>query len=244
MDEYGYITDYFNGLLSSEEAARFDKKIQDDPAFAEEVAFYVQAMKQVGDQVVAEKKKRFRSMYESSKQSKEGRSISIFRNKWARITVAAALMLFIAMAWLWWPQPSATALADQYVQDNFARLNVTMGGNNDSLQRAADFYNEGEWKQALAIFERLAEDSTRSAAIKNAGIVALRLKEYDKAMFYFMQLENNTRLSVNPGTFYRAISLLQRNSPGDRAEAQQLLSIVVKNNLPDAQTAAKLMETK
>jgi tetratricopeptide (TPR) repeat protein len=243
MDEYEHISDYFNGLLSAAEMARFDENIQQDPAFAENVAFYLQAIQELKGQVAAEKKGRFRELYERTKQTgNKENTLSIFRGKWAKIAVAAALVLCIAMSWLWWPQSSARALADKYVQDNFASMNITMGNNNDSLQVAAGLYNEGKWNQALIIFERLAEDSTRAAAIKNAGIVALRLKEYDKAMSYFIQLENNHGLSVNPGTFYHAICLLERNGQGDRAEAQRLLNMVVKKNLPDAQAAAKLLE--
>ena len=245
MDEYEYINDYFNGLLSAEEAARFDKNIQQDPAFAENVAFYVRAMQQIKSQSAAEKKERFRSLYDNAKRTgNKGKRIFIFRNQWTKMAVAAAFVLIIAMAWLWRPQSSASALADKYVEDNFARLNVTMGNNNDSLQVAADLYNEGKWSQALIIFERLAEDSARSAAIKNAGIVALRLKNYDKAISYFIQLENNRELAINPGAFYHAISLLQRNGPGDLDEAQKLLGMVVKKNLPDARTAAELMKRK
>ena len=43
MDSLEYIDSYFGGGFSPEEAGRFEQRIQEDPAFAAEVAYYISA---------------------------------------------------------------------------------------------------------------------------------------------------------------------------------------------------------
>ena len=66
---------------------------------------------------------------------------------------------------------------------------------------------------------------------KYAGIVALRLGEYDKAINHFVQLESYTHLYSNPGKFYHSLTLMKRDLPGDAERAKQLLNDVVQNHL-------------
>jgi len=243
MNEYEYISDYFNGLLSAGETARFDEKIQQDPAFAESVAFYLQAMQQVKEQVTEEKKKRFREVHESEKQRLEKGNVPLIFMRWKSIVVAAAVIIILcAIAWLLWPAPSPAAMADKYITENFTQLHVTMG-RNDSMQTAADLYNKGKGKESLAIFEQLAAaDSLRTTVIKNAGIVSLQIKKYDKAIRYFSQLENNARLTINPGKFYHALTLIKRNQPDDKQEAKQLLQQVVLQDLDGKEQATEMLK--
>jgi tetratricopeptide (TPR) repeat protein len=57
-----YIDAYFNKMLSREEAILFEKKIEEDMDFANEVAFYLSAKQSVQAQVNLEKKERFREL--------------------------------------------------------------------------------------------------------------------------------------------------------------------------------------
>jgi len=242
MNEYEYISDYFNGLLSAGETARFDEKIQQDPAFAESVAFYLQAMQQVKEQVAEEKKKRFREVHEREKQRLEKGNVPLIFMRWKSIVVAAAVIMLCAITWLLWPAPTPASIADKYIKENFAELHVTMG-KNDSTQTAADLYNKGKWKESLAIFEQLAAaDSLRTTVIKNAGIVSLQIKEYDKAIRYFRQLESNARLTINPGKFYHALTLIKRNQPDDKQEAKQLLQQIVLQDLDGKEQATEMLK--
>ena len=81
-------------------------------------------------------------------------------------------------------------------------------------------------------------------AKKYAGIVSLRLKDYDKAINYFSLLENYTNLYANPGKFFHAIALLKRNKPGDKEQAKALMEQVVQNNLDGKEDAQKLLNNK
>jgi tetratricopeptide (TPR) repeat protein len=234
MDDYEYISNYFKGVLSPEERIQFDRKIQDDPAFAEDVAFYCSSMQEIKDQLAEEKKKRFREIYKEEEVRKENKTPVIFMKRWwSKVAVAAAV---VAASMLWWLQPTAMELADKYIKDNFSELRVTMG-KNDSMQAAADLHNDGKLKESLLIFEKLADaDNSGTSAIKNAGIVSLQLKEYDKALEYFTALEKKSLYS-NPGMFYHALTLIKRNQPGDTLKAKQLLQQVVNRDLAEKKTA-------
>ncbi|HEY4966052.1 MAG TPA: hypothetical protein VII28_06620, partial [Puia sp.] len=63
----------------------------------------------------------------------------------------------------------------------------------------------------------------------DAGLAALRLKDYNKALIYFRQLETYTLLS-NPALLNQAITLMIRNQPGDADSAKQLLQRVVQKD--------------
>jgi tetratricopeptide (TPR) repeat protein len=241
MNEYGYISNYFEGSLAAEERRQFDEKIQQDPAFAEEVAAFCSMMEAIKEQAVKEKKERFREMYKVAEKSSKTRVV--FMLPWFRkAALVAAVILIIVTGWLLWPQPTASELADKYIKENFTTLRVTMG-NTDSMQAATDLYNKGKWKEAGIVFERLAAaDSSRTTAIKNAGIISLRLKEYDKALNYFGQLENKPGLEFNQGKFYHALVLLERDQAGDRQKARELLQKVSQEDSEEALAAKELMK--
>jgi tetratricopeptide (TPR) repeat protein len=77
---------------------------------------------------------------------------------------------------------------------------------------------------------------------KYAGIVSLRLGQYDKAINYFSQLANYTQLYANPGKFYHALTLMKRNRPGDKQTAKILLEQVVQNDLEEKETAQQWLK--
>ena len=118
----------------------------------------------------------------------------------------------------------------------------TRGIKENSIENGLRLYNEGKSVEALQQFEGIAAGDTSSyEAKKYAGIVSLRLKDYDKAINYFSLLENYTNLYANPGKFYHAIALLKRNKPGDKERAKALLEQVVQHNLDGKEDAQKLL---
>lgn len=118
------------------------------------------------------------------------------------------------------------------MQQNWQTLGVTMG-SQDSLETGLSLYNSGKLAEALTMFETLAKNSTanNTNAKKYAGIVSLRLQNYDKALAYFSMLEAETSLYSNPGKFYKAVTLLKRNKNGDKEAAKSLLIQVRDNDL-------------
>ncbi|MEO7048307.1 MAG: hypothetical protein ABI091_23610, partial [Ferruginibacter sp.] len=136
---------------------------------------------------------------------------------------------------------SPQQLADAYIQKNFITLDVTMG-NMDSLQAGIKLSNANQLSESLAMFERLIKnDPENDEAKKYAGIVSLRLKNYDKALRYFSMLGKED-LQSNPGKFYKAVTLLERNKIGDKDSAKVLLQQVRDENLEGENEAAEWLK--
>jgi tetratricopeptide (TPR) repeat protein len=237
-----YIETYFNEELSREGRKEFEQKIITDPVFAEEVAFYLSS-NQAAAAAMKKEKEMFKEIYQQYKQNNQaGRSQPTLLRKLMPWAAAAAVLAGIIFGLSVWFKPdSPMELADKYMLENFQTLSVTMG-KQDSLQVALHLYNEGGVEEALKQFETMARnDTTFVEAKKYAGIVSLRLAQYDKAINYFSQVEN-TQLYANPGKFYHALALLKRNLPGDKQEAKILLEQVVQNELEEKATAQKWLK--
>ena len=113
-----------------------------------------------------------------------------------------------------------------------------MSGREDSLQSGLRLYNEAKFSEALQQFENIVKtDTSNFTAKKYTGLVYLRLRQYDKAITVFTQLQQYTSLYANPATFYLALTLMERNSAGDTTEAKKLLQQVVQNDLEGKEIA-------
>jgi tetratricopeptide (TPR) repeat protein len=240
MDDYDYMENYFSGALSPEEMKQFDEKIQNDPAFAEDVAFYCISVQEIKNQVAEEKKKRFKEIYKEQNNKKTVKEQPV-RKLWPYISAAAIIIALVLGFYLFLSKTTPTQMADTYVHEKFEQMSVTMGIEN-GLQKGTRLYNEKKFTEALNQFnDILKTDTANTEAKKCAGIVSLQLKDYDKALAYFIQYEN-TPLYVNPGKFYHALTLLKRNQPGDLDEAKNLLQQIVSNDLAEKKTAEEWLK--
>lgn len=243
MDNLEYIEAYFNEEFSSEQKKEFEQRIITDLQFAEELSFYI-STRQVAAEIKDERE-RFREVYEHYKQSPQvsgSQPPTLFRKllPWAAV---AAVLAGVVFSWnIWFKSISPQELADKYVTENFKDLPVLMGDNKDSLQTGLNLYNAGRLEEALKQFESIVlSDTSFFEAKKYAGIVSLRLREYDKAINYFSEVEN-TKLHANPGKFYHALTLMKRNQPQDKQEAKRLLQQVVENGLAENETAERWLK--
>jgi tetratricopeptide (TPR) repeat protein len=240
MDSLEYIDAYLKGESSPEQARQFEKQLEDDPAFAEEVAFYLSAYMIAKDQRSEERRDEFRAMYRRSVPGAKVRQ-SMVRRIWPALA-AAVLLAAIALGWFFFMRPPAsTRLADQYISQNLGQLSVKMGGP-DSLQTALALYNRGKFPEALALFEkRLHADPSNSQASLDAGIVSLRMEYYDKALDHFKQAEARTDPRFSPALFYQALVLMKRSLPGDAAHAKQILQEILQKDLDKKEDAQELL---
>lgn len=237
MNSLELIEDYFNGLLTASQKEEFEKRVISDPSFAEELAFYVNARALLKEELAEEKKARFKALYEQNKphivSPKPARKLWI-------IGIAASILALVVATWLLFGlQPGPDKLADRYIRDQLKNLPVKMSSVQDSLQKAIALYNKGSFRQSLAILQQM--DPTRAQVKIYAGIVSLRLLDYDKALAYFQQLEHDTALYNNPALFYQSLTLMKRNHPGDSQKARQLLQLVVDRDLDKKEDAQQLL---
>ncbi len=240
MDSLEYIDDYFKGLLTVDQKEEFEQRVLSDPPFAEELAFYINAQSLLKDELAAEKKARFKELYQQNKPliARPG-----LVRRLLPYAVAASVLIVLVAAWLiFGPGTSPDQLADKYISRQLQNLPVKMSSVQDSMQKAVATYNQGQLPEALRQLEQLLrQDPAKIQAKIYAGIVCLRLQEYDKALGYFQQLEADTTLYSNPALFYQSLTLMKRNHPGDSRKARQLLQSVVDRDLDKKEDAQQLL---
>lgn len=232
------IEDYFEKLLSDEDKVQFEEELRTNQELADSVAFYL---------LVKQNAKEDAHQTELIKRHEEWRSLRPDKGKTISrqfVYYAAAAMILIGFGLGWYFASSGIQgrqqLADAYVKENFSTLSVQMDGHADSLQQAINEYNKGEFKQSEKIVEALLKRDPNSAELqKLAGIVSLKLNEYDKAIFYFHQLGEQKNLFSNPGKFYEAIAYIKRDLPLDKKEADRLIQQVIDGNLDGKEEVEK-----
>lgn len=239
MNDLERIEDYFSGRLSAEERARFETSLQTDTALAEAVAFYLSAQQAAQSAARARRKAEFEQLRSETPAIRRLPVGSV-------IALAATIVLILGLGGYWLFQrqsPSAVMLADQYIQQNYSQLSITMDGRSDSLQTGVAFYNAGKFKEAGAVFNELVRRQPgNDRARQFAGLVALRSRQYDAAVDHFHRLGEQKDLFANPGYFLEAITRLKRNQNDDRNQSEILLKTVTEQNLEGKAQAEKLLE--
>jgi tetratricopeptide (TPR) repeat protein len=241
-DQLQYIDDFFQGRLSPEEEKVFEERITADPAFAANVAFYISSKQTARNIVDEEKKKRYKEIYTATNGNHKKEETGKLRPMYYAVRVALVAAIVTAIIFLVFrDKPTAQSLANSYINTNYKELSVTMGRETE-IERATNLYNQGKYSDALAGFENIMrKDSSSFQAVQYAGIAALRIPDYDKALQYFKNLEGFKAQFANPAVLLQAVTLLQRNQPGDEAQAQLLLQKVIDENLDGKPTAEKLL---
>ncbi|MFT3825334.1 MAG: hypothetical protein QM731_15560 [Chitinophagaceae bacterium] len=235
-----YIDDYFHGTLPPEERHAFELRIENDPAFAEEVAFYVSALQVMRNQLNDERKERFHSIYEQQKSQRQPAVVKKLIPYLAAAAVIAALFIGINVLT---SSPSLQQMTDNYIDSELSTMYVKMASRKDSIDIGRNLFNDGKLNESLEQFKKLIRSDTSATYLKiYAGIVSLRLQQYDSAIVYFTQAESNTSDYTNRGKFLHAVALLKRNGPNDKQNARILLQQVVDDNLEGKEFAEKWLK--
>jgi len=231
---------YFEKVPSPEEARQFEKRVQEDPVFAGEVAYYLSAFHALNEVAAEEKKLHFAELYRQTPVPAKIRPIN--RRTWMAALVAASLIAAIVLCWSLFLSPqTGPKLADRYIRENLDLMSVKMG-TADSMQSALMLYNDRKYPEALQQLESIIRsDSSNFTAQLDAGIVSLRMGDYDKALSFFSQLEARTDPHVNPALFYEALTLMKRNQTGDPAHAKQFLMRIVQQDLNKKEDALQML---
>lgn len=246
------IENYLTGQLSADERTQFETTLRTDPAVADALAFYVLAQHTANVDARTRRKAELDALRRNPapQPMTELPTPTRFRSQWAapmRWVAAASVVLLLGLGWLFFqPNDSTMAvgdLVDEYAAQNFAQLPVTMdGGAADSLQRGMRLFNEGKLPEAGVMFgDVLTRQPNSDTALKYAGIVAFRRGDYDSAIDRFHRLGQRTDLFSNVGPFYEALSLLKRNRPMDKSQAEKLLQQVINRNLEGKNEAEALL---
>lgn len=233
-ERFENIDSFISGKLDAEQLKAFEKRIIDDPEFAEDVSFYLATLAAVRSDSDRKKKERFKEISLVSKPT----ALPIRYLAAAAVIIITSAVVFYAF----FSSPSPQTLASRYIKENLSSLPVKMDNAGDSLQLAVAFYNKGELVQAYAFLQNLVVNYPDNYLAKEyAGIVSLRLGKYDQALEYFEMLSKMPGLYANPGNFYYSLTLLKRNRPGDVQRAKTMLQQIVAENGANANAASTLL---
>jgi tetratricopeptide (TPR) repeat protein len=237
-DTLEYIDAYFQQTLNDDERKAFEKRIENDEAFAEEVAFYVASRQAIREKLLEQKTNQWKHFVTTDETISSAPPKKIFSIR-SFIPYAAAACLLLAVVIYFLQQPaSPKELATNYVKNNYTQLSQTMDASKDSLQLGIAAYNKKEYNNALPLFQGVYErHNNNTDALKYAGLVYLVTERYDEAITRFDTLANIYGLYSNPGLFLKAVTLMQRNKQGDKEKAKQLLEQVKDQNLEGSKEA-------
>jgi len=240
-----YIESYFQQTLNDQEKKEFEARCETDEAFAKEVAFYITTRQVLREELLKQKQQQWKD--ENDEQEETSPIISIKRKTtFGRLIAyaAAACLLLAASVYFFEAQTTPKKLAADYIRTNYNNLSQTMDASHDSLQLGIAAYNDKDYTMALQLFEGVeSRDPSNSDAKKYAGLVYLQQQNYDKAIQQFDELANMKGLFSNPGDFMKAVSLLERNNPGDKEQAKKLLQKVVAEKEEGREKAEEWLKT-
>jgi tetratricopeptide (TPR) repeat protein len=234
------IEKYLNFETSLSERQDFENQLLTNKELSKELAFYLHA-KAANQELAIEKR---RAEFEELRNEISNRSSGKIKPMFWISGIAASVLL--ALGFWWFSHTNALnpeVFADTFIQEHFENLPVKMDGNVDSLQMGLRFFNEQKLYEAQIIFEDiLRRKNSDSEAIKYAGITAMRLKKYDKAINYFQSLSKQTSQYSNPGKFYEALALMKQQ-PANKKEIEILLKEVIDKNLEGNEEAKKIVNS-
>jgi tetratricopeptide (TPR) repeat protein len=239
--DYERIDSYLSGKLSPAERIVFEAEMQANPGLRGEVELYASVDQQLLLKGTLES---LNEAYFRKRQSTPAKILPMRQARFYRTiaSVAAILVVAVAVYFVGFRKDSVSQLADRYVQDQMAYISPTMGGGADSIQLGIKAYNEKRYAEAEKIFAEVAgRDPGNIKAMENLGRTYLREQEYDKAIDVFQDLSRVSLLD-NPAFFLQSVALLERNKPGDKERAKSLLKIVIANNYEGAEQATEWLD--
>ncbi|MBE7177596.1 MAG: tetratricopeptide repeat protein [Mucilaginibacter polytrichastri] len=238
-DSLNEIDAYFGGELDAAGKREFEQRCQDDPDFAAEVALYIGMRNGLRAELRARKKAELESSPQPLPLAQPVRIVTLRRAAF----LAAACVLIVA-SWFFFIRPvSPQKMAGRYIAAHLTTLGLNMGAA-DSLQSGIAAYNAGEYESAERLFSALVRDTAKAPeALKYLGLVRLKQEKYAAAIRDFDRL-STMDLYVNPGLFYKALTLMARSEDGDDAEAQEILKQIVARRSYGYETAKKWLKTR
>lgn len=234
------IEHYFNAKLTGAEKQQFETDLTANTDLADDTAFYLQArvaaQRAAHEGLLKEKHQQWSALANDS-------SKTLSRNSW--IGIAAAVLLIILSIFYFNDsfQKDLSVRAENYLANNLKELPLHLSDEEQSLQGAIQDYNQQKYKESIvSAVTYLVQHPSDADALKVIGLAQLQLQKYDEALPYFQQLAAQTQLYSNPGKYYKAITYLLRDQPGDQEKAKNLLNEIIEKNLEGKQEALKLLK--
>ncbi|MDX2250592.1 MAG: hypothetical protein SF052_27670 [Bacteroidia bacterium] len=166
-DIFTLIDAYLSNRLSEEERQAFERRCENDPAFAREVKAHAKAEYAARSYARSQRKETLKNLYRETEKPRA--VVRSFRPAaWYGIA-AAVIVLLLGLVWLFRPAPSAEELFAQNIGaiEPFTGYRSGESETPDVLEAASEAFNSRNYEAAIPLFEAALADSqaTRRAQI-------------------------------------------------------------------------------
>jgi hypothetical protein len=236
--DYEIIEKYLNKELSSTELDEFNKKLNTDDNFKQEVALY--------KEVNLSLKNKYKNLQKEEdlkvslkgignkhfqKEEKSTKSIPL-KSYFLRISSIAAIL--IISFFLLKPQ---TSLYDQFAEHSNLEIQVK-GDNDESLLNAAELYNTKSYTEVIPVFKEYLKSNPTDYEIQmSLGIALLETDKSKEAFLIFEIIYKQDNVFKNKATWYLALV----NVKTDRKEIAKVYLESIPKDSFYAKKAKKLL---
>lgn len=220
MEKEDLIHGYFAQTLNAAEQKRFEQLINEDPDFAEEVAFRTELRTAI---TVSEREKMKGKLQEMEATFPSDRKKEL---RGYRMVVAATVVLFIFSVVSIYRNipPSSSELYEQYYSSfpNVVKPIVRGEIAADEQAKAYQYYEQGDYQQALALFSTAQDEEARFYS----GLCELALENYEDAVIHFDKTITHAGTLKWYAMWYKSLALIQLE---DKEQAEQVLAKLIEN---------------
>lgn len=253
------IEDWYEGALTGEALAAFEKKLREDPSWAAEVSLQGALRRAVREKAPSDFRLQVETLlarqFPPGEAPPTGKSVPIFR---ILLSAAAAISLILAAVWIFrYPQP---ALSDQYAEafnppasfysQAIRSKNLQAGQSKmDSVWTELDqAWTEKRPEEALRTALEIANtDSSfqrRQEAYFAAGVIVLSNSQPQQAIGFFQKARPNNMLAEEL-VWYTALAYVQMHlADPQNPEWKRLAVEALKTVLNGRQPAMRIKQAR
>ncbi|OFY32120.1 MAG: hypothetical protein A2275_19125 [Bacteroidetes bacterium RIFOXYA12_FULL_35_11] len=223
--EYTKLFDsYFNNELSVEEKELVEKRLKEDPEFADNFKLHkelseVLAFRNKADEL-REKLKKIQQEVEQEQSSSgtiQNSKEKIFNLNWWFRVAAIFILICVSTALIYYftSKPDVNDLFDKYYRPHVLAENRGLSGNDTAMTLTAySFYKSKNYKEAGALFLKISiTDPDDLQAFLLAGICSMEIKDYNTAINTFLLLQQKDNILYNSTSqWYLGLCYLKTNN--------------------------------
>jgi TolA-binding protein len=224
-----YIERYLQGEMASDEKLWFEKEIEGDIYLQDEIKLRKQVNMVLSDRDLIDLKSQLEQIhFEINEVTEKGRIAirKIYRR--AYYTAGALVLLILGFTLHFYAgNYSNSRILDNYYSPVAATANFrSASSGKDQLTKAMELYKEKQYKQAIALFERLLkQDSSKLGINLYSGISNMEIKHYNEANRNFQRIiKNQPNPFVESAKWYLGMCYIMTNEREKAAEQFESLA--------------------
>jgi len=226
------IEKYFEGKLDKDALSNFEKELETNAAFANEVELYKKAVRGLQDEGLRSQLKEYHNeLFSTDDKGKKA-------NWRFYLSIAASLVLLITSIYVFTNRATSYENLFTAYFEPYHNLVTTRSNTTTHFEKALESYSQGNFEKAIQAFDKISEKKqVYNDVLFYKGISYLALDMPTEAILLFKQLKNNKQYNEQLA-WYLALSYLKLN---DAENARKLLVQIGTKNYKFTQ-AQELLE--